>query len=199
MAKIYGIRCTLPPKDRVKVKAVFDRIRQRYPEDFKEIKRLVRAIEPYDGYKENCAGLWRPDLDVDLDEDFQAVSGGRCPGIIQLRVSDPATIAHELGHAMTSYEDKRERDAPTEEWASELAADWYAFKWGFGREIGASRKLLSFVHHCVGPNSWVELSLDGKTRRWRVTRNFHMKLLFEKEATPFSDEEMSAIFSGTTT
>jgi hypothetical protein len=165
--KLFGIDCTLSRKDRAQVNAALERIRQRRPSDFLEIKRLVRLIAPYTGDDDECGGQWVSD-NGDCD---------RTPGVVYLRSgASAATIAHELGHAMTRYEDIWRRNCSfNSEWASELAADWYAYRWGFGREIAASRKGRHFAHHCVGPGQTIEVEIDGGAYRYRVTRNFCLK------------------------
>jgi len=39
-----------------------------------------------------------------------------------------AIVAHEFGYACTRQEDIERRNAPSDEWASEAAADWYAYR-----------------------------------------------------------------------
>jgi hypothetical protein len=48
-----------------------------------------------------------------------------------------ALAAEELGHACTRLVDIERRHAPYDEWGSEAAADWYAYRWGF-RSLMAS-------------------------------------------------------------
>jgi len=79
-------------------------------------------------------------------------------------------VAHEFGHAVASYEDQARRQAPDDEWASELTADWYAYKWGFGRDVARDRPTRRFGHHCVGPGQKISLG----ERWWRVSRRFVM-------------------------
>jgi hypothetical protein len=87
-------------------------------------------------------------------------------------------VAHELGHAATRrFDDLPRRQAPSDEWASELTADWYAYRWGFGRQVAHFRKHRDWGHHCVGPGGKFSMDYpcrDGRLRRFyfRVTRNF---------------------------
>ena len=79
-------------------------------------------------------------------------------------------VAHECGHAVATEDDLARRRAPDDEWASELTADWYAYKWGFGRAVALERPSRAFVHHCVGPGQ-----ISGLGDRWyRVSRRFVM-------------------------
>jgi hypothetical protein len=88
-----------------------------------------------------------------------------------------STFAHELGHAATCQEDRNRRKAPFDEWDSELAADWYAYKWGFGREIARHRKIRDWGHHLTAPGSTFEVGHDGKIYHYRITRNFCVRLV----------------------
>jgi hypothetical protein len=133
-------------------------------------------IEPYNGDDENCGGEWKEDYPKEDDRSTWNYGYDRTPGVMKLRDIDGlsyATIAHEFGHAMTRYEDLKRRKSFDEEWASELTADWYAYRWGFGREIAATRKILRFIHHCAGPGQ--EFEADGNI--YRVTRNFCLKFV----------------------
>jgi hypothetical protein len=79
-------------------------------------------------------------------------------------------VAHELGHVAATDHDQASRHAPDDEWASELAADWYAYRWGFGRDIARDRPTRRFVHHAVGPGQVI-----GVGDRWyRVSQRFVM-------------------------
>jgi len=65
-----------------------------------------------------------------------------------------ATIAHELGHvaATEGYLRRRGYDYLSDEWRSELSADWFAdCRWGFSDEIRRDYKHRQFVHHLAGP------------------------------------------------
>ena len=98
------------------------------------------------------------------------------PGVVKVSTSAEflaSTLAHEFGHACSRWEDLERRQAPSDEWASELTADWYAYKWGFGRLIARQRKTRDHLHHGPGPGETCELGqLDRSMRRFRVTRSF---------------------------
>ncbi len=106
---------------------------------------------------------------------------GETPGVIKLvekiPIEDlPGVLAHELGHAATRSEDLERRGPISDEWSSELAADWYAYKWGFGRQIARERKTRDWLHHGPCPGSTFKESYDGKIYHYRVTRNFVVHL-----------------------
>jgi len=85
-----------------------------------------------------------------------------------------AAIAHELGHACTTQEDfeKRKRIID-DEWASESCADYYAYRWGFGREIRRHNKTRYVRHHGGLPGDIITVGIDDIVLRYRVTRNFY--------------------------
>jgi len=85
-----------------------------------------------------------------------------------------ATIAHEFGHACTRDIDLDRRGTiPNEEWRSELTADWYAYKWGFGREIVRDRKIRDWHHHGPKPGDEFTVNDQGKEPYTaRITRRF---------------------------
>lgn len=91
-----------------------------------------------------------------------------------------ATIAHELGHAATTeYDfDRRYQEIGSPEWASEGCADYYAYRWGFGREIRRHNRERSFAHHGGLPGDVI----NPFDNAWfRVTRNFHYLPVREPE------------------
>ena len=88
------------------------------------------------------------------------------------------TIAHELGHACTREIDRIRRGMVfTDEWCSELAADWYAYKWGFGRQIATARKTRDLTHHGPGPGGEFTITIEGNEVTYRVSRNFVVREL----------------------
>ena len=96
--------------------------------------------------------------------------------ICDVTVSQPeaiATMAHELGHAATrqcDYE-SRAHDTATDEWASEACADFYAYKWGFGRFIRTVHKTRALSHHGGLPGQVISCGSE----RWKITRRFHYR------------------------
>lgn len=83
-----------------------------------------------------------------------------------------AGIAHELGHACTRTADIERRRAPTDEWGSESAADWYAYRWGFGREIARDRRTRRPDDHGPGPGQVVSFDMPDGRECWRVSSRF---------------------------
>ena len=87
-----------------------------------------------------------------------------------------AVVAHELGHACTMFSDLWRRFAPgtplDDGWAREFAADWYAYKWGFGRALARHRKERDWMHHGPGPGQTFTQEFDGVEYAFRVTRSF---------------------------
>ena len=85
-----------------------------------------------------------------------------------------ALITHELGHACTNYEDIERRNNPrfdgfhADEWSLELCADWYAYRWGFGRVIRKAIPDRNPMHHLRGPGT----ILQTDDRWYRISRNF---------------------------
>lgn len=92
-----------------------------------------------------------------------------------------ATVAHELGHAMATDADLERRNAPEDEWASELAADYHAYRWGFGRAIARARPHRLFTHHGAGPGQRISVTVEGREHCWRVSRRFVMHRVEEKD------------------
>lgn len=90
-----------------------------------------------------------------------------------------ATIAHELGHAATTQGDFEKRDnalGGDAQWASESCADYYAYRWGFGRQVRRSQQTRRLGHHGGLPGQVIEIGgPNGTTLRYRVTRHFYYR------------------------
>lgn len=84
-----------------------------------------------------------------------------------------ATIAHELGHAATTESDfdNRFEISRIAEWTSESCADYYAYRWGFGRLIRKHSKIRDLAHHGGLPGDEITLG-EGK---YKVTRHFYYR------------------------
>lgn len=199
---ICGIPCWVKsPVLRTAIQAVLRRIRQRAPKDFSRICSLVCRIRPLsskaavDGTVAEVKRLVPPSLvrlkkkqnmsQADWDEIIRLQDEFEHPAVIYILEdsSDPiSTIAHELGHVCTREEDFRRRDEVAggdAEWASEMCADYYAYKWGFGREIARARRRRRLAHHGPAPRTMVTLGYPGiqgsRTVTFRVTRNFYLR------------------------
>jgi hypothetical protein len=156
---------------------VLDQVRQRRPGDFAALTRLVRRIVPVSAESlekdPGTLGEWKqcPDELLPWDPAHPDPVHVRPSGVVELLDEEHedvvATVAYEFGHVCTRHEDLWRRGGPSDEWRSELAADWYAYRWGFGRAISRSRKRRKLLHHLGGPGDVVEV--DGC--RFRITRS----------------------------
>jgi hypothetical protein len=91
-----------------------------------------------------------------------------------------AIVAHELGHVATTEDDFAKREALTDsEWASDACADYYAYRWGFARQIRKHQRTRDKGHHGGLPGDVIEIdcSLPTGTMRYRVTRRFYYRLI----------------------
>jgi hypothetical protein len=183
---IFGIPCRLKTaRARRAVRDVLRQIRARHPKDFAKLQMLVREIRPVT--KQEAAngtlGEWKADHEDPYD---QSTWGYGCsdtdtPGVMFVSEHDHGldlrgVIAQEFGHACSSELDRSRRYGPNtfikDEWASELAADWFAYKWGFGRVIARDRKFRDWRHHAPAPGSRFSVTVDSVEHHFRVTRNF---------------------------
>jgi len=186
--KVRGISCTLRKgASRNSVRKTLSRIKEKCPQDFYRLKKLVREIQPYDNADIGDLGIWIGDKPSQEDRSTWDYGFGDTPGVIKINEDEcsdniEASIAHELGHAATREEDRKRRGPICDGWQSELAADWYAYKWGFGREIANMHKILDRLHHGPKPGSIFEELLNGKTYRYKITKNFVAHLLQISEA-----------------
>ena len=183
-----GIDCSIDGEPMLckAIAAALDQIRRRDPRSFRRIRERVvsfRLLGPAETKGRAAAEMERverapkliehPDLPgIEVAEAQFHQDGELCvPGVVALAPdAGLATVAHELGHAATTVKDMERRQAPDDEWAAELAADYYAYKWGFAREVGRTRRWRRFSHHAVGPGQVIGLG----DRWWRVSRRFVM-------------------------
>ncbi len=168
------------------IKTTLDRIRSKAPEDYDRLVVQVIAFVVCEMEEENTNGMW---MRLRRCEDFRRTAGLAflaSPGLVLLRKGFQteelvALIAHELGHAATVYADYMRRGPVSEEWQWELAAAWYAYKWGFGREIARHRKNRDWGHHYAGPGKIVLEFSPRDVYCYKVTRNFVARLVWIKE------------------
>src|SRR5262249_6396565 len=67
-----------------------------------------------------------------------------------------ALIAHECGHVVTRARDFDARERRGEaEWASEMCADMYAFRWGFEKQIREHATSRRIGHHDAVPGETI--------------------------------------------
>lgn len=167
---IQGWPCKIrSPNLQKAISLVLRSVSKTHPEDYQRLMKRVSEFGPLSmrDRKDGIVG-WYGKRRRSGEYDFDS------PGSILLREDDSfsiATVAHELGHACTREDDFWKRDGLDAEWASELCADMYAYKWGFGREIARSRKERDFMHHGPPPGTVVEC--NGS--RFRVTRAFYIR------------------------
>lgn len=180
MTPILGIPSSLGRGQlRGAVRAVLAQIESRDPTDLERIRRRVKEIRPLFGRwrEEGTLGVWVADEGGIGNFDFTST------GVVGLALDlhDPvAVVAHEFGHVCTQEEDFLKREAAGSEWASELCADYYAYKWGFGRIIARQRPRREFSHHGPTPGQEVTIEHSAGDRilyRYRVTRSFMIRLV----------------------
>ena len=153
-------------------------IREKCPKDYLRLQGLVREIRPYGGDDERIGGEWVEDSPIAGDVATWGYGFGDTPGVVKLDEDMPfenlpSTLAHELGHAATRQEDLYRRGPISDEWKSELSANWYAYKWGFGRQIARLwKKSWDLLHHGPPPGSTFEEEFNGKVHKYRISRNF---------------------------
>lgn len=199
---IYGIPCRVnSPVLRNAIRVVLGRIEKRAPQDLSRICSLVRRIVPLsskaaaEGTVAEVKRLLPPSLRrltqkqnpsrADWDEMIRLQDEFEHPAIVHVLEDsiDPiTTIAHELGHLCTRAKDfhRREEAAGGEaEWVSEMCADYYAYKWGFGPEIARMRRRRRLGHHGPAPRTTVTLGYQGiqgtRTVSFRVRRRFYLR------------------------
>ena len=189
---VLGIPCrlTVPAARRV-LREVLEQIRDRRPSDWERILRVVTEIAPLqpDQTTDGTCGEWVPYQVVARMDDPSTWDYGtpdeiyaERPGVLSvdqdLEVADlRGVFAHELGHACTVGADiaaRGEVDDP--EWLSEAAADWYAYRWGFGRAIARIRRWRNERRHGPPPGKQAPIDTgDGRAEVWRLTRNFRFR------------------------
>jgi hypothetical protein len=160
------------------LRQVLTRIKARRPADYVRILARVREIIPVPD-PEVAMGRWRPDDGDDLDQ----------PGVLEIYEDvDPddllPVLAHELGHVCTTEAVFKRRRAIDWLWGFEMAANWFACRWGFGRELRRMMRLQHWTHHCVPPGKCFETSGGGVTRVYKVSKNRVMQLVREYPTPP---------------
>ena len=173
----------------------------RNPRDWARLKARVSGFaylnrEDEDG---RTLGKWEPDrkevVRLSPQPDDPATWGRPdpyyvAPGNVRLSRRAPrlgardlaAVVAHECGHAVTREAEFEKRESCGDaEWASELCADWHAFKWGFEAEIRHQARRRSIAHHAVLPGETLsqEWEEDGVvvSHVYKVDRNFYLRLV----------------------
>ena len=177
-----GIPCAVDNPDIcAAIDTVLDSIRERAPRDLERVRARVvgfEALTPQECGYGTCGWFKHLPLRLIKHPVFGDVleDDDQCQGIIALAPDADvvAVAAHELGHAATTEDDMIRRQAPDEEWASELAADYYAYKWGFGRAIAKQRPRRYIGHHAAGPGQRIGMTSAQGEHWWRISRRFVM-------------------------
>lgn len=156
--------------------------------DCDRVTGRVRLIEPLprNAY-ELTAGRWalypQPGpRDCPPDDDYWTWYG---VGKIQVRERDDwepwqalAVFAHEFGHVAARKADVEKRARVIDdEWANESVADYYAYKWGFGRQIRRLAKRRPLGHHGALPGETIIVGTGKEEREYRMSRDFVYHLI----------------------
>lgn len=184
---IYGMKCTFSHEGlRKTIRQVLKHIKDRKPQDFERLRGRIRQFK-YLSKEEERRGVvgcvitlgntGLPSLQyLHLDIDDKDINDDKsCDVLLTRRLQNEqiwyqrATITHELGHVATRKEDIQRRGTEELEWALELTADWYAYRWGFGQDIRRVLPLRDEMHHLCGPGSlFAEANLVIKISRNHV-------------------------------
>ncbi|WP_439628899.1 ImmA/IrrE family metallo-endopeptidase [Gemmata sp.] len=182
---VSAVPCSLvSAAARRQLAAVLAQIGRYCPADRERIGRVVRAVEPLsaEAVADGTMGEWLEDSPSADDPATWGYGTAETPGVVVIneRLPEPAfraTLAHELGHACCVLEDVERTNAPNDEWAEEAAADWYAYKWGFGPLIGRMRRRRDWLHHGANPGGFVEEMVSpGRWVRYRLSRRFRYSI-----------------------
>ena len=183
------------------VSEVFEAIHS-HPRDWARLCRRVRRVGWLSGAEERVLGEWR----VDRAEVMQLCDETqRNPRLWHRQGTEPylargwiglprgaarrpaehlvALLAHECGHAVTRARDFNARERYGDgEWASELCADMYAFRWGFEAQMRAEAPFRDFTHHAVLPGQTI---WQGDVA-YRVDRRFFVRRCPRLDGAPES-------------
>ncbi len=168
MKRVLGIKCTLKSSNGQRaMREVLRQIQAKCDRDYRRIAGLVLCVRPR-RWTDGTIGQCVPGGELDDDAARTVYLSERRPfaGIV-------ATLAHEFGHVCSTFADCERRNMPDSEWASELTADWFAYKWGFGRLIARERRGRLVRHHGPQPGQWFEIN----DQRYHVSRRFRVRLL----------------------
>jgi hypothetical protein len=192
---IYGIPCDIPNKRvRTAIKRVLKAIR-RNPRDWARIRRRVQRFSFCDASEDEATcGQWcvnPADAQRMGPQAGKPATWGRpdgcylAPGVIRLTPTEcrrsldslVATVAHECGHAAVREREvaSRQRVRRDSEWASEMSADYYAFKWGFEKQIRARSPSRRVGHHGGLPGDILRLGAPPDEHYVKVDRHFYVR------------------------
>ena len=184
---IFGIPCGIRSKQMQQgIRIVLRQVRERSPEDFKRLRQRILRLAPLaKDYEDNAAGKWTPPRKMTAKWEYP---GAWSQGVVRLQEASPhkiALVAHELGHACTTELDYERLGGGFDvEWETELLADKYGYKWGFGRQISQDRKLnRSLLHHGPAPGTVFTVENGQSISRYRVTRSFRIRFIGRRRTT----------------
>jgi hypothetical protein len=182
---ILGVPCELSSSTaRRALFHVLRTIRTKSPKDWKQIRLIVTKVASLNPEQkaDGTMGWWRrlePVTSMPETWDFGDLG---TPGVLYVDdtldfVDLVPNIAHELGHACTTDDDLAETGGPDDpEWTSELTADRYAYRWGFGPAIGRRRKHRDSGHHGFAPGT----EFTYGSVNWQVTRGLCFRIIESK-------------------
>ena len=161
----------------------------RHPRDWARVRRRVQSIRYLTTEDGETDGEWLTDPEAAQRLKKRQSANPRLwylgdvhfqvPGWIEISrevtglpwIRLVAIIAHELGHAMTRESEFYKRSSVNSEWAIELCADRYAFRWGFERHIRVHAPFRLFAHHAGLPGQKIFVG----DQAFKVDRNFFLR------------------------
>lgn len=175
MIKIHQIPCDFEEQTYLDaIQTTLDIIKTKRLKDYLRIIKLVKSIGPIKNEFDGTLGEWKSPWGPETSGHIILARNLSGDELI-------AVIAHEFGHVATTFEDLILRKCPcADEWTSEVCADWYVYKWGFGRKLAKLRKSLDKMHHGPQPGYLLEYTIDEEGKKWaryQLTRNFLWKFI----------------------
>ncbi len=174
------------------IHGVLLQIKERNPKDFQRLQKLVLVIKPFDNAGEADLGECLGVNTSPVDQVTRDICAWEKQSVIMLAGRIPhdhliAVVAHEFGHAATRAIDlyrRGHKNNVESKWRSELTADWYAYKWGFGRQITEHRPMRDWRQHSTAPGSTFKKEYgDGEIFHFKISRNFVVHLIKVTEET----------------
>jgi hypothetical protein len=188
--RILGIQCSLRTNRAARTMyKVLAQIRDTCPRDFARLKRLLNNVIGRKWKDGTSTGETVRTYENEYDEDKDL----RIVYVKEDVEHLVAILAHEFGHVCSRAQEIELRNVGDSELASELTADWYAYKWGFERQIIRWNKVRDRRHHgpLPGETEVIPQPLDPIRggfwkREYKVKQNF--TLVFVKSWHVSQDE-----------